>query len=304
MHLCSIDWGVHLTWLYMHCLYIERSAMRCAKFGVAVFKASILDWLGRTYAQLHWVYVYCLYIYRSVMRCAKSGVVVFKASMVEWLGGSICHGYMDCLYIYRSAMRCDKFGVVVFNASLLNWLGGPSDMVIYALSIYREICHEMCQVWCSSIQGIYPRLIGEDLCSIALGICVLSIYIYRSVMRCAKSGVVVFKASMVDWLGGFICHGYMDCLYIYRSAMRCAKLGVVVFNASLLNWLGGPSDMVIYALSIYREICHEMCQVWCSSIQGIYPRLIGEDLCSIALGICVLSIYIYIDLWWDVPSLV
>ena len=28
--------------------------------------------------------------------------------------------------------------------------------------------------------------------------CIVYIYIYRSVMRCAKSGVAVFKASMLD----------------------------------------------------------------------------------------------------------
>ena len=33
--------------------------MRCAKFGVVVFKAPILDWLG---VSLLWVYVH-LYIY-------------------------------------------------------------------------------------------------------------------------------------------------------------------------------------------------------------------------------------------------
>ena len=48
--------------------------------------------------------------------------------------------------------------------------------------------------------------------------------------------------------------------------------------------------------SIYREICHEMCQVWCSGIQGIYSQLAGGQS---AMGICALF-YIYIDL----PSLV
>ena len=38
-------------------------------------------------------------------------------------------------------------------------------------------------------------------------------------------------------LKGAICHGYMCIvLYIYRSAMRCAKFGVAVFKASILNW--------------------------------------------------------------------
>ena len=35
--------------------YINKSAIRCAKFGVAVFKASLLDWGVN---QL-WVYMHC-----------------------------------------------------------------------------------------------------------------------------------------------------------------------------------------------------------------------------------------------------
>ena len=60
------------------------------------------------------------------------------------------------------------------------------------------------------------------------------LYIYRSAIRCAKFGVVVFKTSMLDWRGSN-CHMYMCIvLYIYRSAIRCAKFGVVVFKASML----------------------------------------------------------------------
>ena len=36
----------------------------------------------------------------------------------------------------------------------------------------------MCQVWCNGIQGIYAQLTGG---------------------RCAKFGVTVFKASMLNW---------------------------------------------------------------------------------------------------------
>ena len=40
--------------------------------------------------------------------------------------------------------------------------------------------------------------------------------------------------------GGSICHEYICIvLYIYRSA----KFGVVVFKASMLDWLGGQSAM-------------------------------------------------------------
>ena len=47
----------------------------------------------------------------------------------------------------------------------------------------------MCQVWCSSIQGIYAELGGQS----AMGIYTL-FYMYRS----AKFGVAVFKASLLN----------------------------------------------------------------------------------------------------------
>ena len=91
----------------------------------------------------------------------------------------------------------------------------------------------MCQVWCSSIQGIYARLT---------------------------------RGVHLPWV-------YVNCLYIERSAMRCTKFGVVVFKASVFNCGSGPSAIGICELSIYREICHEMCQVLCSGDQGIYAQL-------------------------------
>ena len=66
----------------------------------------------------------------------------------------------------------------------------------------------MYQVWCSGIQGIYDQLEeGGSICQCAL------FYIYRPAMRCAKCGVVIFKASMLDWRGS-ICHMYM-CIVLY-----------------------------------------------------------------------------------------
>ena len=55
-------------------------------------------------------------------------------------------------------------------------------------------------------------------------------------MRCAKFGVAVCKASMLNWRRGPICHRYM-CIVpsIYRSTMRCAKFGVAVLQASMLH---------------------------------------------------------------------
>ena len=54
-------------------------------------------------------------------------------------------------------------------------------------------------------------------------------YIYRS----AKFGVVVFKASMLDWLGGQSAIG--TCVLFYIYIYRSAKFGVAVFKASMLN---------------------------------------------------------------------
>ena len=67
-------------------------------------------------------------------------------------------------------------------------------------------------------------------------------------MRCAKFGVAVLKASMLNW-GVSICHGYM-CIVLYMeliwghafpkiSGSRSAKCGVAVFKASMLDCLGG-----------------------------------------------------------------
>ena len=52
-HLCSIGWEFNLPWVYVHC---SLSIYRSAKFGVAVFKASMLN-CNR--ANLLWVYMHC-----------------------------------------------------------------------------------------------------------------------------------------------------------------------------------------------------------------------------------------------------
>ena len=188
MHLCLINWGVHLPAIYMHCLrsssvhsgiqgiYAQLTgedlcliALCYANiFGVAVFNACILDLLG---VHLHSIYMHCP---RSSNGCSSmQGIYAWMTgedyAWMHWV-------YVHCLYIYRSVMTCAKSGVAVFKASMLDWLGVHLPWV-YALSIYIEICHEMCQVWCSGIQGIYAQLTEEDVCSNALGICALSIYI-------------------------------------------------------------------------------------------------------------------------------
>ena len=99
-------------------LYIYRSAMRCAKFGVEVLQTSMLNW-G---VNLPWVYVHCaiyetfwcnafaeIYV-TSAMRCAKCGVAVLKASLLNW-GVSFFHGYMF-IVLYMKLMWCNGFAEI------------------------------------------------------------------------------------------------------------------------------------------------------------------------------------------------
>ena len=67
----------------------------------------------------------------------------------------------------------------------------------------------MCKVWCSGIQGIYAQLEGGQS---AIGICAF-FYIYRSTMTCAKFGVAVLQASMLNW-GGQAAMGICALCYI------------------------------------------------------------------------------------------
>ena len=88
-------------------------------------------------------------------------------------------------------MRCAKFSVAVLQASMLDWIRGCSQSAMGICAL----CH-----------------IGNVF------------------------GVMVLQRSMLNWRRGSICHKYMCIvLYICRSVIRCAKFGVVVFKASLLN---------------------------------------------------------------------
>ena len=60
-------------------------------FCVMVLQRSMLDWRGSICHRCMYI---VLYIYTSAMRCAKFGVAVFKASMLDWRRGSICYRYM------------------------------------------------------------------------------------------------------------------------------------------------------------------------------------------------------------------
>ena len=77
----------------------------------------------------------------KVCSSAKCCVLAFKASML-YLGGPSAK-------VGPSA----NFGVAVFKASMLNWHwdGGSIGQSRF-----------ICQVWCSSVQGIYAQFTGRD----------------------------------------------------------------------------------------------------------------------------------------------
>ena len=100
---------------------------------------------------------------------------------------------------------------------------------------------------CSSMQDIYARLEGDiDICAL--------FYIYRLAISCAKFGVAVFKASMLDWRGQTLAIGICALFYIYRLAISCAKFGVGVFKASMFDWRGTLAIGMCIFICIY--ICH------------------------------------------------
>ena len=123
-------------------------------------------------------------------------------------------------------------------------------------------------ILCNGFAEIYAQLEGSGGQS-AIGICAFFyIYIYRSAMRCGKFGVLVFKASMLNWKRGWvsICHRYMCIvLYIYRSAMGCANFGVAVFQASVLDcW--GPICHGYMCIVLYMKL------MWCNGFAQIYAH--------------------------------
>ena len=87
---------------------------------------------------------------------------------------------------------------MVFHRSMLDWRRGwgQSPIGICALCyiyIYIYIYIYMKLIWCNGFAEIYTR----------------------SVIRCAKCGVAVLEASMLNW-GVSVCHGYM-CIVLYMK---------------------------------------------------------------------------------------
>ena len=202
MHLCLIDWVVHLPSIYMH---YPRSSSGCSS-------------MKGIYAQMTGGSI-CL-LYKGIVLDLAVGVVVCKTSMLEWLGVHLPSIYMHCprsisgfsimqgIYAWLTweDLCCmafcysNVFGVVVFNAHMLDWLG------VYLTSIYRHCprsssgCSNMQGIcaWltgeghmkCNGIQGIYAWLTEGSIC-----------LLYTCIVLDLIVGVNVCKTSVLYWLG-------------------------------------------------------------------------------------------------------
>ena len=94
---------------------------------------------------------------------------------------------------------------------------------------------------CNGIQCIYAWLTGRSIC-----------LLYICIVLDLAVGVVVCKASVLDWLGR-------------------ATWSVMVFKASLLNWLG------VHLPSIYMHCSRS--SSGCNSMQDICAQLTGGSIC-------------------------
>ena len=100
-----LNWRGDIGHRYVHCLYIYRSAISCAKFGVVSIQGIYAQLTGEDLCLIPLCYANIF------------GVAVFDASMIDWRGDICTCALFD---IYTSAIRFAKFGVVVIKASMLN----------------------------------------------------------------------------------------------------------------------------------------------------------------------------------------
>ena len=147
------------------------------------------------------------YIYLQVWCSGMQGFYV-------WLGvgmRSICHGYM-CIMLYISANRSAMFGVVV-------------------------------------CKGMYAQVGGQSVIDPWYTITPPLPIDHRSMLHCYTPSVCPGYLSCIC-----ICHVYM-CIVLYLLELPSLVwnlFGVVVFKACMLNWLGGPSACGLY---VHCPIC-------------------------------------------------
>ena len=103
---------------------------------------------------------------------------------------------------------------------MIDW-GVKLPLVYMCIVLYVKL------IWYNGLACTYDQLRGviclwyicvlsyvSNLC----GLMIFSEIYVRSAMRCAKCGVAVLQASMLN--GGLICHGYM-CIVLYKKLIWC-----------------------------------------------------------------------------------
>ena len=156
------------------------------------------------------------------------GVVVFHASMLNWLGGpsaKVCSSAKFCVMVFKANITCQSWNLIVIwgvfwgvlRALHLTWLYN-AHWLFTTLIIQKS--EEIPTFSCRIQNGcqIYPIIyiswcIGGPLAKVGSS---------------AKFGAAVFKASILNLLGGrTIC-----------QVVLSAKFGVAVFKASIPYFLG------------------------------------------------------------------
>ena len=135
--------------------------------------------------------------------------------MLNWRGqGQSAMGI--CAFCYMKLLWCTGFPVIYAQLEE-GW--GPICHGYMCIVLYLKL------IWCSDFPENYAQLDREVsnchryMCIVHRYMCIV-LYIYRSAIRCAKFGVAVFKASMLDWRRRAICHGYM-CIVLYMKLIWC-----------------------------------------------------------------------------------
>ena len=199
---CSSIQGIYdwLTGGSICLLYI--CIVPCLAVGVAVCKASVLDCLGGLDQPV--------------------GVAVCKASMIDWLGGP--SALYICIVLYLAV------SVAVYKASMLNCSILPYIYALYYISSRG----------CSSMQGIYDQLTGGSRSSSGCS-GMQGIYVNRLGGLDIAVGVAVCQGIYAQLTSGVHLPSIYICIVLDLA------VGVLVYKAPMLEWLGGSSAFYIYA---------------------------------------------------------
>ena len=202
-HVWKVEWVVHFIWNWEGYIWSEdtphlKSWVSCSLHlkpgGISDLRVHHIwkvEWV------VHFIWNWEGYIWSEDTPHLKS-----------WVSCSL-HLKTRGVYLIWGYTTSEKLSKLFPSPEIGGYIWSDHTLIT-EIYIYIYIYIYICQVWCSGMQGIYAQLRGVHLPWVYETL----FYIYRSAMRCAKFVVVVFKASILNWLGGSICYGYM-CIVLY-----------------------------------------------------------------------------------------